>query len=285
MATVDPNGEKLDKLLSGLDSITSRLDAVEEKEKAKADSGSNIEKFIDAFTKRMDAECEERKADRKRLDDVSSMMDAFGKRMDAMSKKDAEETEDEKKAKADATAKKDAEEKEAEKAKADAAARADSNASLMARLAEMDKRIPAQLPENERSVLASEQAKAERVHQAFGDSAGAPHWLNGESRVQYVARLASKFKDHSKDWKSVDLNVLPEAALDVAATRIYADALAEAAHPTTVRPGVLLPQFVKDAAGRVITKYVGDPNACWDQFNPPVRHVRRILTNGIGRVQ
>lgn len=281
--TADPIGDKLDKLIAGVTSIASRQDAVEEEAKKKADGMSE---FMDSFKKRMDAWEESSKADKARLD-------AACEKMDAMSKKDEESEEDKKKkeeqAKKDAAqagekAKKDAAEAD-EKAKKDAA---NGNSALLDRLAVLEaqaKHIPDVLPNDQRALFASTQMNAERVYQAFGDSAGAPHWLNGETHPQYVARLASKWKDHSKDWKSVDLNALPEAALHIAATRIFADALAEATHPTKVRPGVLIPQRFKDAAGREITKYFGDPNACWDQFNPPVRHVRRILTPGTSRVQ
>jgi hypothetical protein len=265
MANTESVGDKLDKLVTGISSIAARLDAVEEKEKAKSDGMSE---FMDSFKKRMDAAEEERRADRARLDEMCG-------KVDAMAKKDGEESEEEKKKKADAAeaeekAKKDAAEAE-EKAKKDAAG---VNADLLARLAEIDKRLPASLPENERQAFVVEQARAERVHQMFGDAAGAPHWHNGETRQQYLARLASKFKAHSRDWKDIDLNALPEAALAVAATRIYADAMEAARHPTDLPAGTLRMLTEKDQAGRAIHKFVGSEDAAWKMFSNPDLSVR-----------
>jgi len=249
------DGEKLDRILGHMDSLHAKHDAMALKTEA---HGAKI----DALCSRMDA--------------MESAMNEGGMADKAKADKakadaaEKEEKEKEEKAKAD-KAKADSE--EVEKAKADAAASKARADALEARLADMDKRIPAQLPDEQRALFAAEQAKAERVHQAFGDSAGAPHWMNGETRTQYVARLASKFKDHSKSWKSVDLNKLPEDALAVAAERIYADAMDFALHPSDVAPGTLRMIPSKDDTGRVIKRFAGDIKTTFGPFMQPVRHL------------
>jgi hypothetical protein len=130
------------------------------------------------------------------------------------------------------------------------------------------------------------QLKAQRVHEAFGDAAGAPGILNGETETDYRVRLVSKFQQHSKVFKDSDLAKI--ASVDVKSfgameDSIYKDALDEASNPTTIQEGVLIPRFHADSAGRKITKYVGDPNACWGQFNPPSRYVLKFLVPGASR--
>ena len=127
------------------------------------------------------------------------------------------------------------------------------------------------------------QLKAQRVYQAFGDSEGAPGQLNGESVTDYRIRLLSVFQKHSKSYKDANLSKVAIADMSVFNTIedvIYADAVSAAHDPANFKPGVLIPQKITDSAGRTITKYIGDDGACWNQFNPPIRHVRRINTPG-----
>jgi len=125
------------------------------------------------------------------------------------------------------------------------------------------------------------QSRASRLLQAFGDSAGADPFLQGESLLQYRARLATQFQKYSSKCKEVNLDRVGDlCAFGAIEAAIYNDALSEASHPTQITAGVLIPRRTRDNAGREITRYIGDPNACWDQFNPPVRHVRRFMTPG-----
>lgn len=246
-------GEKLDKILSHLDSVHKRLDAMEE---GYADS----KKRLDAACERMDA------TDKARADAEEQTKEQ--ERADA-ARKDAEKEEEEKKAKADA-ARKDAEDKEKEdKAKADAA-RADS-ADLATQIADLRKQIPVELAEEDRARFVDVQSKAERVAQAFGDFA--PRWMSGESLPQYRQRLLSKFKQHSADWKGVDLAKLGDDALAVAETKIYADAWGAATRPVNIEGGTLREVTENDRTGRKITRFYGDPEACWGPFKQPARHV------------
>jgi hypothetical protein len=94
--------------------------------------------------------------------------------------------------------------------------------------------------------------------------------------------LLSRYQKYSKQFKDADLaKIGDETAFTAIEDSIYADAMHEARHPTTsLRPGELRPVIIKDGAGREMRGYAGHDGACWDRFNPPIRHVRRILTPG-----
>lgn len=266
---------KLDKVLSHLDSLHKRMDAAEEERKAD-------KARVDAACERMDAAEEERKkADAARADAAKE---------EEKAKADAEE-----KAKADAAAaekmKADAaaeeERKRADAARADAAG-GEANKKLQAQIDALARRLPADLPPDIRQRMTGFQLRAEPVYLAFSDAAGAPPPVQGESEIDYRIRLASKFQMHARNpkVKGAKLTEIKDSgALEVFEDAIYADALAEASNPTTLQPGIMIPQKTRDQAGREITRYVGHPNACWDQFKPPVRYARRILTPGASRVQ
>jgi hypothetical protein len=277
---------KLDAILKGMS------DAAEERKQDRA---------------RMDAYDKDRKADRERLDAACMKMDAAEKaRMDAAAadaaKADADKKkkeEDDEKCRKDAEAKSiaDAAEKvrldaeAADKARADAAAAATAAegselAKLRGEISTLSRLVPAQVTPEIRQRLVGFQSKAERVAQAFGDSRGADTFVNGEGERDYRVRLLSKYQSHSKAYKDADLSkVGDETVFTAIEDSIYADALHEATNPSVLKQGVLIPQKITDNAGRVITKYIGQDGACWDQFNPPIRHVRRIMTPGSARVQ
>jgi hypothetical protein len=123
------------------------------------------------------------------------------------------------------------------------------------------------------------QARAHAVARAFGDSAPPP--LVGESLHDYRARLASPYLKHSKALQGANLAKIHDPnAFNAIEDQVYTDAAREAMHPTSFRPGELRAIATPDASGRVITRYVGDPNACWDQFNPGIRYIRRLCVPG-----
>lgn len=152
--------------------------------------------------------------------------------------------------------------------KADAAIKA-----LQSQLATLQKRIPTELREEDRQKFVAAQMKAERVAQAFGDSQGAPRWLQGESLTQYRQRLLGKFKQHSTQWKGVELSKLNADALDIVETQVYADAYQAATHPTSVEAGTLRAVTDTDYTGRRITRFYGDPGAAWQPFKRAPRLV------------
>lgn len=270
-----------------LDAIIKNLnDAAEERKTDRA--------RLDAACAKMDAAEEERKTDRAKLDTACNKLDAAEEekkkqdaaRADAV-KADAEEEEKKKAdaAKADA-ARKDADEEERKKADA---ARLDSAggdvSKLRAEIAVLRGLMPAQVTPEVKLKMVGHQAKAERVALALGDSAGAAPFVSGESERDYAIRLMTPYLKYSKRWKDKSLEGINDSVLSEIETEVYHDAMTEAIRPTQFQRGALIPTKQTDASNRVITRYVGDPNACWDQFNPPVRHLRRILTPGAGRVQ
>jgi hypothetical protein len=132
-----------------------------------------------------------------------------------------------------------------------------------------------------RSDFAAAQIKANRVANAYGDSAPAP--LVGESLLDYRARLASVYKKFSKAFQNSDLHKIGDvSAMSGIEDAIYNDAMAEAKHPTaaSLAPGQLRAITTMDASNRPITRYHGDISAFMDQFNPPFRYVTRINTPG-----
>jgi flagellar biosynthesis GTPase FlhF len=250
-----------------------------EKEGGKLDK---ILSHLDSFKARMDAADDERKADKARLDAACAKLDAAEdekKKADA-AKKDADEKEEKEKAdkaKADAAeeeekAKKDAAEKE-EKAKADAARATDSNADVRRMIADMEKRLPANMTSADITLFTGAQRRAEKVVQAFGDSAGADRWANGETYDAYRRRLLGTVKSHSAQWKDVDLTAFGDKALDTVEAQIYADAYQTAISPASVPVGTLREHISMDDTGRKIKTYTGDPGACWDMFKAQPRLV------------
>jgi 8-oxo-dGTP pyrophosphatase MutT (NUDIX family) len=146
--------------------------------------------------------------------------------------------------------------------------------ALRTRLAELEKRVPDDLPEGERLKFVDAQVKAQRVALAFGDSAGAPNRVAGESLNQYRRRLITNHKKHSPQWKDVDISAIDnEAALNVIEGQVYSDAMKAAKHPTDLPEGTLRVSIEEDETGRRIRRYHGDPEACWGPFKQEPKHV------------
>ena len=231
---------------------------------------------------RKDAEDKER-ADRARadaeagekLDKILAHVDSLGKRMDAMEatetppKADAEE-EGEDKPKADAEEEGEAKEKadaeediarlkadadvEEAKEKADKAI-ADA-ADARRRIADVEKMLPKQLSDADYAAMADAQAKADRVFQAFGDSAPRP--LQGEDLNGYRRRLANRLREHSPALKDVNLHAINDAAaFEFMEKQVYADAMAAALSPVDLPEGVLREMRSPDLTGRQITTFAG----------------------------
>ncbi len=155
---------------------------------------------------------------------------------------------------------------------------ATSNAELQRQLDALKRQIGP--PDGDPQEFRQAQAKAERVAQFYGDSAPAP--LAGERLIDFRARLATAYKKYSKQFSGSDLYMIRDPhAMTGIEDSIYNDAMSEAQHPTGgFREGELRAVATADATGRKITKYFGDPNACWDQFNPPLRFVRGFNVAG-----
>jgi hypothetical protein len=119
------------------------------------------------------------------------------------------------------------------------------------------------------------QRTVDEIAQAFGDSAGAPRWLAGESVGDYTRRLLSRYQRHSKDWKDKDLSKVHESVLDIATTQIRADAMYASKFPE-FQTGQLIQRTTRDEHGRIVTKFYGDATVAWRpfSFNGLIRRVR-----------
>jgi hypothetical protein len=268
-AATPPAEDKMDKLLAGIGIITARMDS---DERARKDSDEKMMTALDSMAKRLDA-CEADMKARKDAEDEKARKDAA--ESEEKCRKDAEEKEEkEKKERADAEAK-DKEEKE----RADAAARGSATPDVLAQIKALEARIPAVLSDADRALFVGAQVKAERVAQAFGDSEGAPRWMNGETLPDYQRRLLGKYKAHSAAWKDKDLARVDASVLDVAETQIYADAITAASAPSSVAPGTLRVEVTPDDTGRRIRRFHGDPEVTWGPFKQPLRSITGVRTN------
>ena len=248
----DADGEKLDKVLAHLDSVakmcdslSSRMDAYEEKEKADAE------------------EDESEKKDEDLDDNKPEPVAADSKKKADRARKDAEEEEMADKAKKDA-------EEEMAKAKAD-------SAEMRKKIADLEARIPKQMSDDDFAKMADAQARADSVANAFGKRAPRP--LDGENLDRYRRRLATGFKEHSPAWGKIDLNKINDAgAFEIAENQIYADAMSAARNPIDIEEGVLRPITSRDPqTDRLTTTFVGR-NTFIKAMKSPVRMVAGINT-------
>lgn len=290
-------GEKLDKILTGLDSLA----------KGRADDRVKMDEYcakVDAMSSRMDAfeakkddddddDDDEEEEDKKKSDKKADRKDAAKKDEfpeDMKGKKDAkkddddddddddEEPEDKKVAVADKKKRKDAAKKDDDDDDDDAK-KADSVdvKAMKAEIADLKKRIPAQMSDADYRKRAEVQAKADHVFQAFGDSAPRP--LDGETLDGYRRRLASTLKTHSPAWSKVELAAIADAtAFDVAEGQIYADALAASHNPVDL-PEDDLREIVRTdhATGQRTISFVGK-HSFVRGFKAPVQKVTNFLT-------
>lgn len=261
-----------DKLSEMLDAMCSRLDA-----------------RFDAFDKRLDAmECDAKarkdaeESEKKEREDKArrdAMSEEERKRDDA-ARRDAEEKEKrerEDKARRDAEEAKEKERKDAEEAKEKA--HADSMAKMEAEIAELKKRQPRARTDADRAALAAAQERCDAVAAVW--SAQAPRPMDGEEEIDYRIRLANGYKSHSKAWADVDLASLPVNAFAIAEKAIYADAMEAGMRPSDgVGISHLRPISKRDAAGRQITEFVGDPMSWMRPFMSPSQKVREFKIGG-----
>lgn len=205
---------------------------------------------------------------------------------DKKSRKDAarkDDDDEDKKARKDASRKDDDDDDRKDRARKDddddrkdsarGDSRSDSVADLRRQLAELTSRMPVELKDEDRKQYIAAQQQCETVAQAFGDSAGAPRWLNGETLTDYRRRLLTKYKPHSAKWKDADLSALTGAVLDNIEQQVYADAVAAARNPANVEEGMLREVHETDRTGRQITRFIGDIDAFLQPFKQPSRFV------------
>lgn len=227
-----------------------------------------INKAIDARLAKADSEAADLKA-------KADAEEAAKKEKADAEAKEAEEAE-EAKAKADAEEKAAKEKADAEaKEKADAEgaekmAKEKADSQLRQEIAELRSRIPTELSDEERNEVAEAQVKADSVFSSFGKRAPIP--LSGEKPMAYRRRLMIQLQEHSPDFKAVDLSAIADSQLLSAAEKhIYADA--QKAASLSVGPGMLREIKRKDATGREISTFEGDPSVTWAPFQSGKRQV------------
>jgi len=113
--------------------------------------------------------------------------------------------------------------------------------------------------------------RAERVAMVFGDSAPRP--MDGEPVADYQRRLLRPYLKFSPTWNGRDLSRLPGSILEIVERQVYSDAIAASTNPAVIGRGQLVERFETDRTGRRISRFYGDPEACWGPFKQPTRNV------------
>jgi hypothetical protein len=240
------DGEALDVMLKGIDSVAKRMDAICER--------------MDAWEKddkaRKDAaEAEEKKEEEKKDVDEPDK-----------DKEKAEELAADK-------AKKDAAEEEEKKADA---ARADAVTTMQRKLADQDRvieelrtKLPRPVTDDEWAQLVGYQARADEALVSFGRRAPRP--LAGEEPENYRRRVADLLRPYSPRWKEVPIAAMADATFKVCEEQIYADAVVAARTPTDLAGGGIRAVPKTSSGGHNVTEFVGGTHFVKQFARPPRR--------------
>ncbi len=117
--------------------------------------------------------------------------------------------------------------------------------------------------ETERDALKKAQHRADSVSAMFGQSVSSPRL--GETSIAYRKRLAADLQKYSPQFKDARLDAVDHPTLTAMEDRIYADAVATARSGNVPR-GQLREVKERDASGRLISRYYGDPMAWMGAF-------------------
>lgn len=281
-------GGNIDRILTHLDSMSKRMDAMEmadkarrdaDEERTRKDSAARRDAEREPWMKADAAACErddaEEKAEREEMvakgEPEETAADKARKsrkdRMDA--RRDASEGEAERAAKAD-KARRDAEEKvRADAEREDAKARTDAVLANQTDLARKIAEMPMPTTAPEYTAMADSQATYEPVYQMLGKQAPGP--LQGETPIRYRGRLARGLQTHSPQWKSADLRTLSDDVLGIAEQTIRADAAVAARSADDVPEGALLPVTRVNESGHRITEFRGRDTIFKRMAQPQVR--------------
>lgn len=248
---------KLDACITKMDSLGSRMDAIDGGE------GEGEEE------EHHDAEGEE--GDEEEHHDAEGEGEEEHEREDEMAEQPNEEGDE---------TREDEPEGEDEHEREDAMADSDDDvrraiAALNKQLPKIVNMLPAQMSDTDYRALADAQERAESVFVAFGDHAPFP--MRNETVNAYRKRLASKLKKHSNNWKGIDLYVVnDDGAFGIAENQIYADAMSAANAPDTVPDGQLRMVSRVMPSGHRENTFVGSPHAWMNRFASTRRYVTKI---------
>ena len=126
------------------------------------------------------------------------------------------------------------------------------------RVAEAEARAMRPLTEADERAMSDMQVRADSAYMAANRRAPPPHAY--ERPDEYRRRLADGVKGYSLRWSKADLGLLPDDALNVAETQIYADA---AIHGRThgLRADEIRERVTESGGGHKVVEFDGGPGA------------------------
>ncbi|WP_061069068.1 DUF2213 domain-containing protein [Serratia liquefaciens] len=236
-------GDALGSVSKGFETMSARMDSLENGFKARADA----------------EDAEKKEAKEKADQDEKKKADAAEEEQKKADEAEAQKKADEK-AKADEAEeeqrKADQAKADEEKAKADEAANAKSDSDMT------DARV-----------------KADSAYVACGKQAPSP--FSGERPLDYRKRVLIGMQKHSDKHKDVNIRAIADSAtLSVLEEAIYSEARKSIENDMNNTLGQLHQRVRMDEAGRRITEYQGDPNVWLAAFKTPGRRLVKINTPG-----
>ena len=111
----------------------------------------------------------------------------------------------------------------------------------------------------ELAALDAARARADHAFTHWGEKASAP--VTGERLSEYRRRLLETVKQHAPNYRTKDFRHTPSLMLDVVEERVFHDAAEAAKDPTNIPPNTLRAVSERDEAGRLVTRFYGDPLA------------------------
>lgn len=236
-------GDALGGVNKGFETISARMDSLENGIKARADADAAKEKE------------EKEKADQEEQKKADAAAEEQKKADEAEAQRKAEE-----KAKADEA---EEEQRKADQAKAD------------------EEKAKAEEAEKAKSDsdMSEARVKADSAYVACGKQAPTP--FSGEKALDYRKRVLMGMQKHSEKHKDVNIRAIADSAtLSVLEEAIYGEARKSIENEMNNTLGQLHQRVRMDEAGRRITEYQGDPNVWLAAFKTPGRRLVKINTPG-----
>ena len=155
-------------------------------------------------------------------------------------------------------------------------------ALLEAKIADIT-RAQAPLTNDEANAISKAYARADSVYSMLNERA--PMHLIGERPLAYCKRLANGLRKFTKTHKDEPIHdSISGRAFELIENEIYAEALAEAKNPTrNDSVGMLIETKSTGLGGKQVSKFTGDPNACWAPFMTPRTNITRFNNRAGGR--